>query len=251
MCSNVWCIELQIKSTQRKTIYVKWLKNQLVHSTDLELFLRLCLPLASDSLTGHFINEELRFSRIPSLSPFHLSTFALPPLRISPNLDSKGPVSLENLQHILPRWAFFLLPLPQCWLFSLSVSSYSCAFLCQLIPVQGFSYILMISKWCFWLSHLHTNCTFTSHHLLGITNVELLMNLFILLIFPSELIMPQSIQSPKLERWELFPILLSPSYLLLRGQYIPLILPAKYILNLYSSVATAVLSTLFLTMLWD
>ena len=155
MCSNIWCIELQIKSTQRKTIYVKWLKNQLVHSTDLELFLRLCLPLASDSLTGHFINEELRFSRIPSLSPFHLSTFALPPLRISPNLDSKGPVSLENLQHILPHWAFFLLPLPQCWLFSLSVSSYSCAFLCQLISVQGFSYILMTSKWCLWLSHLH------------------------------------------------------------------------------------------------
>ena len=99
MFSNIWCIELQIKSTQRKSIYVKWLKNQLVHSTDLELLLRLCLPLASDSLTGHFINEELRFSRIPSLSPFHLSTFALPPLRISPNLDSKVPVSLDNLQH--------------------------------------------------------------------------------------------------------------------------------------------------------
>ena len=77
------------------------------------------------------------------------------------------------------------------------------------------------------------------------------MNLFILLIFPSELIMPQSIQSPKLELWELFPILLSPSYLLLRGQYIPLILPAKYILNRYSSVATAILSALFLTVLSD
>ena len=99
MCSNIWCIELQIKSTQRKTSYVKWLKNKLVHSTDLELSLRLCLPLTSDSLVGHFINEELRFSCIPSLSPFHLSMFALPPLRISPNLNSKVPVSGESPTH--------------------------------------------------------------------------------------------------------------------------------------------------------
>ena len=109
MCSNIWCIELQIKSTQRKTIYVKWLKNQLVHSTDLEVFPRLCLPLASDSLIGHFINEELRFSCIPWLSPFRLSTFALPPLRISPNLNSKVPSFWRIPNTFLPHWAFFLL----------------------------------------------------------------------------------------------------------------------------------------------
>ena len=156
MCSNIWCIELQIKSTQRKTIYVKWLKNQLVHSTDLEVFPRLCLPLASDSLIGHFINEELRFSCIPWLSPFRLSTFALPPLRISPNVNSKVPVCLENPQHtpaslsILPSASLYVLIFLSFCLFLLFVLS-----LCQLISVQGFSYILMTSKWCLWLSHLH------------------------------------------------------------------------------------------------